>query len=216
MSMFGCSDPPARSVRPLRRLNHSAVVKTSYLSRVAEIEVADEESSEAGRQGYEDGYAEGLARAAAEAAARRAEECQRAQSALASLSSAIGALEEANAQLKTEVGTAVPKLVFTLLERLLCRELELAVDPGRDAIARALTLDSGTGPAIIRLNPKDLDTLGDITDLSGGRELTIVGDLAVEPAGALVEIEGATVDAQLGEALKRVESVLTGSKNPGL
>lgn len=210
MSMFGYSDLPARPVRALRRLNHSTIVKTSYLSRVAEIEVADEESSEAARQGYEDGYAEGLAKAALEAAAMREEEHKRAESAFAALSKALKSVQEAGILMRSELETTVPKVAFALLEQLLGRELELSANPGREAVARALALDAGSQRATIRLNPRDIEVLGDIGDLTTGREVSVLADPGVELGGALVDVGGATVDAQVGTALERVKKVLFG------
>ncbi len=165
MTMFGYSELPARPVRALRRLNHSTIVKTSYLSRVAEIEVADEESSEAARQGYEDGYAGGLAKAALEAAATREEEHKRVELALAAVSKALASVQEADSLLRSELGTTVPKVAFALLEELLGRELELSANPGREAVARALALVESSQHATIRLNPRDIELLGDIGDL---------------------------------------------------
>ncbi len=210
MTMFGYSELPARPVRALRRLNHSTIVKTSYLSRVAEIEVADEESSEAARQGYEDGYAGGLAKAALEAAATREEEHKRVELALAAVSKALASVQEADSLLRSELGTTVPKVAFALLEELLGRELELSANPGREAVARALALVESSQHATIRLNPRDIELLGDIGDLTFGHEASVIADPGVEPGGALVDVGGATVDAQVGTALERVRKVLLG------
>ena len=210
MTMFGYSELPARPVRALRRLNHSTIVKTSYLSRVAEIEVADEESSEAARQGYEDGYAEGFAKAALEAAATREEEHKRVELALAAVSKALASVQEADSLFRSELETTVPKVAFALLEELLGRELELSANPGREAVARALALFESSQHATIRLNPRDIESLGDISDLTSGHDVSVVADAGVEPGGALVDAGGATVDAQVGAALERVRKVLLG------
>ncbi len=215
MSMFGYSDPPTRAARSLRRLNHSAVVKTSYLTKVAEIEIADNDSSEAAGQGYEDGYSAGLARAKAEAAEAKSAEERRIECALAALSSAIRAVEQTRAVLDSEMRTTIPRVAFNLLERLLGRELELAANPGRDAVARAMSLDDSDLTAVIRLNPRDLEKLGEISDLTSGREVSLIPDSGVEPGGALVDLGGATVDAQIGAALERVRSVLVSSSGLG-
>ncbi len=215
MSLFGYSDPPGKPIRTLRRLSHSTVVKTNYLSRVAEIEMLDEDRSEAIRQGYELGYAEGLAKAAREALAARAEAEKRAQTAFSALTSAVFSVQEADNALRAEISTTVPKLVFALLEQLLARESELATNPGREAIIRAIGLDDGIQPVVIRMNPADIETVGEITDMSLGRDICIVADSSVEPGGALAEIGRSTVDAQLGSALDRVKRVLLGEGATG-
>ena len=117
--------------------------------------------------------------------------------------------------LDSEMRTTIPMVAFNLLERLLGRELELAVNPGRDAVARAMSLDDSDLTAVIRLNPRDLEKLGEISDLTSGREVSLIPDSGVEPGGALVDLGGATVDAQIGAALERVRNVLVSSSGLG-
>ena len=210
MSLFGYSDPPGKPIRTLRRLSQSTVVKTNYLNRVAEIELLDEDKSEAIRQGFELGYVEGLARASSEALAARDEAKGKVHDALAALASAVCAVREADNTLKTEITATVPRLVFALLEQLLTRESVLATNPGREAIARAIGLDEGNEPVVIRMNPVDIETIGEVADMGIGRDISIVADSFVEPGGALAEIGRSTVDAQLGTALDRVKQVLLG------
>ena len=160
--------------------------------------------------GYEAGYADG--QRDAEAAARDAERAgaarvDRAVSALCrSVDAARSAYEERSAQLED----AVPRFAFDLLEALFGREAALAVDPGREAVARALALDESTVPAVARLFPDDADTIGELDDLSPSRPLTVIADPTVEPGGALVEIGSTTIDTQLSRALERVRAVIIG------
>jgi flagellar assembly protein FliH len=207
MSVFGHPDPPTTAPRALRRLSHSPAVPTTYVSRSVEIEVAAAESAAALRQGYDDGYAEGLAHAAAVAAGIRDEEVQRVGRALSALSSAVAAAEEAERTMRAEIQVAAPKLAFALVEVLLGRELVLAANPGREAVARVLGLDEGMQPATVRMNPADIAALDEV-DL--GRVVHVVADPAVEPGGALVEIGRATLDGQLGPAVERVREILLG------
>ena len=215
MSLFGYSDPPGKPIRTLRRLSHSTVVKTNYLSRVAEIEMLDEDKAEAIRQGFELGYAEGQAKAAGEAFAARGEAKEKAHTAFAALASAVCSVQEAENALRAEINTTVPRMVFALLEQLLARESELATNPGREAIVRAIGLDEGIQPVVIRMNPVDIETIGEVADISLGRDICIVADSFVEPGGALAEIGRSTVDAQLGSALDRVKQVLLGQGATG-
>lgn len=214
MSMFSYSDPRFRSARELRRLNLATVVKTNYISRTAEIEAVDDDTEEAIKEGYEDGYSEGQAKAELENAAARREEAKRVEQALGALARSVQAIQDAESRFRSELATAVPEAAFRLLEQMLSRELQLTSNPGREAIVRALSLDEGNGPALIRLNPTDLETLGEINDVVAGREVNLVPDLEIEPGGAVVEVGKATFDAQLGTALGRVREVLFGPDGP--
>ena len=123
-----------------------------------------------------------------------------------SVDAARSAYEERSAQLES----AVPRFAFELLEALFDRESVLAVEPGREAVARALALDESYLPAVARLSPGDADTIADIAELSPSRPLTVVADPTVEPGGAMVEIGSTTIDSQLSRALERVRAVIVG------
>jgi flagellar assembly protein FliH len=207
MSVFGHPDPPTTAPRALRRLSHSPAVPTTYRSRTVEMEAMEADTAAAVRQGYDDGYAEGLAAAGTEAARVRSEQAQRAAGALSALSRAVAAAEEAERTMRAEIQAAAPKLAFALVEALLGRELALAANPGREAVARVLALDEGMQPATVRMNPADLAAFDEL-DL--GRVVHMVADPAVEPGGALVEIGRATLDGQLGPAVERVREILLG------
>jgi flagellar assembly protein FliH len=207
MSVAGRPDPPVTAPRALRRLSHSPAVPTTYRSRTVELEAMEADAAAAVRRGYDEGYAEGLAAAATVAAERRDEEAKRAAAALSALARAVGAAEEAERVMRAEIQAAAPKLAFALVEALLGRELALAADPGREAVARVLALDEGMQPATVRLNPADVAAFDD-GDL--GRVVNVVADPAVEPGGAMVEIGRAVLDGQLGPAVARVREILLG------
>ena len=132
--------------------------------------------------------------------------------ALSALARALAGAEEAERRVRAEVQVAAPKLAFALVEAILCRELALAANPGQEAVARALALDDGIQPAIVRLNPADIEAL-DQMDL--GRVVHLVADPAVERGGALVEIGRTTLDGQLGSAVARVRQILLGPEGSG-
>jgi flagellar assembly protein FliH len=161
-------------------------------------------------RGYEAGYADG--QRDAEAAARDAERASVAQvdTAVAALGRSVDAARSAYEERSAQLEAAVPRFAFDLLEALFGRESVLAVDPGREAVARALALDESCLPAVARLSPDDADTIGKLADLAGSRPLTVVADPAVEPGGAMVEIGSTTIDSQLSRALERVRAVIVG------
>jgi flagellar assembly protein FliH len=159
---------------------------------------------------YEAGYADG--RREAEKEARDAERAvlARVERAVSALHRSTEAARSAYEERSAELERAVPRFAFDLLEALFGRESELAIDPGRDAIARALALDESTLPAVARISPGDAATIGDLADLAASRTVTVVADPAVEPGGALVEIGSTTIDSQLSPAIERVRAVIAG------
>lgn len=176
------------------------------------LAAAQAEGYAAGREaGYRDGLEAGRRDAAAE--------LQQADQARAeAVAAALAALEAATAEVAAQAATAHARLedalagaALDLATALLGRELELASDPGRDAIARALRLVDGPGAAIARLHPDDVATLADrdaLSELAVGRELTVVADPSVERGGCILDIGEGRVDARLSTAVERVREVL--------
>ncbi|MFZ0249318.1 MAG: FliH/SctL family protein [Acidimicrobiales bacterium] len=160
--------------------------------------------------GYEAGYADGQRAAETEARETERRSTARVDTAVSALCRAAHAARLAYEERSGILERAVPQFAFALLEELFGRESVLAVDPGRDAIARALALDDGMLPAVARLSPGDAAVVGDLADLAPSRQVTVVADPTVEPGGALVEIGSTTIDSQLAHALRRVRAVLVG------
>jgi flagellar assembly protein FliH len=206
-------DPAITPPRALRQLGHLPAVTTSYASRDLDLGTLDTLAEAAARRGYDDGYAAGLAAAAVEGTRARAEESRRATEACAALAQAVAAVHDVEQGMRADVEHAVPTFAFALLEALLAREVQLSVNPAREAIVRALSLDQGTQPVTVRLHPADVDLIGDIPS---SREVCVIADAVVEPGGALVEVDEATLDGQLGSALERVRRVLFGPEEPGV
>jgi flagellar assembly protein FliH len=161
--------------------------------------------------GYEAGYADGRRDAEEAASETERERMARVDRAVAALARSTDVLRSAYEQRCGELEGAVPRFTFELLEALFGREAALAVDPGREAVARALRIDESALPAVVRLHPEDAATVGDLTDLSPSRPLTVVADPTVEPGGAMVEVGSTTIDSQLSRALERVRAVLVGT-----
>jgi flagellar assembly protein FliH len=201
--------------RELRRLSPSTVVTTNYARRSSQIDPVELVRVEAVREGYADGYAEGLAMAYKEATTTKDELSRRAALAVDALALALRLTRETDLAMREELQSAAPRFAFTLVEELLAREMQLANDPGREAIIRALALDEGTQLVTVRMHPSDVATLGELTELDLGREVRVFPDPAVELGGALVEVGNAILDARLSTALERVRRVLIGSPEPG-
>ena len=191
-----------------RPLDPGRPIDYASLSTCALVEGATTDRGHAA--GYEAGYADG--QRDAEAAARDAERAHvaRVDTAVTALRRSVDAARSAFEDRSAQLESAVPRFAFELLEALFDRESVLAVDPGREAVARALALDEGTLPAVARLSPEDADTIGDLVDLAASRPVTVVADPMVEPGGAVVEIGSTTIDSQLSRALERVRAVIVG------
>jgi flagellar assembly protein FliH len=171
-------------------------------------------------EGFAAGHAEGMTAAASvvaeaeRAATERMAEVQarwerRVASATAALGAAAARFDEATVPVADDVRETIIGMVLTLVEDLLGRELALADSPVLDAVRRALDLCPSDAPAVVRVHPDDLaeipeDVLAELPDT-----VRMVGDPAVERAGAVAETGPRRIDAQLMAALERVQAVLT-------
>jgi flagellar assembly protein FliH len=201
------ADLPAGGAGPTFRLGD---VYAEELARLRE---------HARAEGFAEGHAEGMTAATAvvaeteRAAAERLADVQarwerRMASATAALAAAAARFDEASVPAADEVREAIIGTVLMLVEDLLGRELALADSPVLDAVRRALALCPSDAPALVRVHPDDLaeipaEALADLPD-----SVRIVGDPAVERAGAVAETGPRRIDAQLGAALERVQAVL--------
>lgn len=160
-------------------------------------------------EGYQDGYAAGRQEALDAAAQAEAATAEAVQSALDALTRASSELTAQRGEDIAAIEDALVDGALDLATAVVGRELAISVAPGRDALARALLLADGTGPAMVRMHPDDVATLGEHADLALGRELRVVDDPAVERGGCIVEVGDGRVDARLSTALDRVRQVLT-------
>jgi flagellar assembly protein FliH len=158
--------------------------------------------------GYADGYQQGNEKAAAAALAAAEDREAKLRDALSALTTAAA---ECNSRQKAsidDIETTIVDAIFDLAQTLLGRELSHTRTPGRDALRRALDMAATHGPAVARLNPDDVDTVGDLAVLAPGRVITIVPDPNIEPGGCVLEAGSGRVDAQLGTALARAKRAL--------
>jgi flagellar assembly protein FliH len=177
----------------------------------ARIDAAVEEGRTAGYQdGYAAGHQAGLdAARAAQAELTTAYEArlrslvQASEAAVADALSGVGAVADAAA--RVTAGAA-----FALAEAIVGRELALATEPGRDAVARALAIAPDSVELQLRLNPDDAAAF-DATSLPPGRVITVVADHSVASGDCLAESGWTRVDARIETALERVRAVLEGT-----
>jgi flagellar assembly protein FliH len=179
-----------------------------------------ERSRDAARaQGFAAGWAEGL-RAAAERSSTASDERaraaqQRSETLLAAQRSALTALQQAaercaatTSTLHAEVTTAAVELALQIAEAVLGRELQVATDPGADAVRRALVTVPLDVPVTVRLNPADLAVLDRGAAVEEDRAATLLPDASVGRGDAVVETADGIIDAGVAAALARVREVL--------
>jgi flagellar assembly protein FliH len=164
--------------------------------------VARARAVEAGRaDGFAVGFAEG--QVAAVAATR-----DHVATAVAGLQAAAQDLARRDAARVEELSRGIVGLALAIAETIVGRELDTAVDPGADAIARALAIAPDRGAMVARLHPADAEAITRVDVLGPGRDLAVVADPAVERGGCLLEVGPARIDAQIGTALDRVRDEL--------
>lgn len=198
------------------RLGTSAVLGDSATEATLGA-LADRARAAGTAQGYAAGWAEGRRRAQEEA--DRAAEAQAAatdrarsevlatqQSLLDVLAEAVRRCDAALVTRQAELADAAVDLGLRVAEAVLQREVATMVDPGAEALRRALAEVPPTVTATVRMHPADLAGL----DRAGlaGRPVTVVADAGVPAAGAVLETEVTTVDATIDSALTRVREVL--------
>lgn len=181
--------------------------------------LADQASTSAQAQGYAVGWSQGQkaaeARAREEAtvvAARRAEEdAARAEEhriAVTALQEAAAQLTATTAQVCASVESQAVDIALQVTETLIGRELAVAVDPGADAVRRALSLLPGEPLVTVRLNPADVPSDAVASVAAAGAR--IVADPTVARGDAIAEAGDFVVDASVASALQRVRAVLGG------
>lgn len=178
-------------------------------------EMADRARASGRAQGYAQGWAEGRRAAdersrlaAQEVAATRAAEDRRRRvehdHAVGALLAAAGQLRHEHQRVCAQVEQQATELAFSLVEGILGRELELAADPGADAVRRALALLPEETVATVRLHPDDLAGAAGSLCPEGAR---LVGDPSLRRGDAILDTVGAVIDARVSTAVARVREV---------
>jgi flagellar assembly protein FliH len=179
------------SARPARALVVSAEL----------VDSATREGFEAGRaQGFEQGYADGMAQAR--------QHTELLAGLVERLSQAADDLLARETTARADIEDDVVLAAFRIAEALVGHEIAEPDARGRDAIARALAIAPERGLVIARLNPADLQVIGEGNAIAGGRALELVADPGVSPGDCIVEVGACRVDARIESALQRVREVL--------
>lgn len=157
-----------------------------------------------------------IARLEAEAEATRAAQAAQVRQALGALGAAATRLDQRATPDLEELEQTIVAAAFALAEAVVGRELACAVEPGLEAIARALSAAPSGGPVTVRLCPADLATITGTGGVAGqiemaGRNVLVVTDPVLRPGDAVAQCDTTTVDARIGAALDRIREVLFGA-----
>jgi flagellar assembly protein FliH len=151
---------------------------------------------------WDAGYADGLEQA--RALAEREQEQARTTLGLAEFALTDAATRAASAfELERHrLECEAVELAFALTKALLARELELSRSPGEEAVTRAIGESPSGSQLIVRLNPSDIETIGD--EKVAGEATKIVADPSIGPGGCVLEVGTTVVDARIETAIERI------------
>lgn len=194
--------------REARELREAARQEADTIRR-DEFEKARQEGLQ---QGLRDADAE-IQRRAEELAARWVDE--RLATALPALQSVGESLARERERWLSEWEASVNRIAVAIAGKIVRREIALHPDVSIDLIREALRLISSNAQLRVRLNPDDVERIGDFQErfaavLVGVAEMSIVPDAAISPGGCLLESEHGLIDARLETQLERIYSELTG------
>ncbi|NEM91175.1 FliH/SctL family protein [Galbitalea soli] len=179
----------------------------------------DADLDQARTRGHAAGYAAGLRLAAAEADARAArlaeQQFRDRESARASVASAVHALEIAAALFAQRSLPVLAEADAALADAAL--DLATTIVGWREgdaelfamaAARRALAETQAAEVLRVRLNPDDLELIGESAELLA--RVTVVADPTVERGDALVDLEDGRIDARIGAAVARATAAIRG------
>ena len=184
------------------------------------------ETDRARARGYADGYAEGLRRARDEAAIQTVHAERREReltetylhqrgSALRALDAARDALDARTESVRAVAVETLEQLAVELAETILGTEVS---DPARSAAlavrraVEATPVDRWTTVFLSEQDAPIVEADDDLRGLMAGIE--VVASSAVDPGGALVEIEDGEVDTRIVHALRRAQAELRRETEP--
>jgi flagellar assembly protein FliH len=186
------------------------------------LESARLEAESLRRRAVDDGRAagvrQGLADAEREIETRAAEIArqsvdERLGSVLPALQAAAGALADERDRWLSEWEDTAVRLGVAVAGKLVRHELELRPDTARRLLADSLQLASGSAHVTVRLNPGDLERLGDrgrdvVRSLASCGQATLVPDASLSPGSVLIDTGPGTIDARIETQLERITSEL--------
>ena len=180
-------------------------------------DIAARAKTAAQAQGYAIGWAEGrraaeeqgraeVARLYVEATAQEERRQKEHEATIEALRTAIAEVRAAASSVCDAVESQATDLAIRLTEAIIGRELKIAVDPGADAVRRALQLLPDESLVTVHMNAEDLHTTDTTVLTSLGA--TMVADATLGRGDVVVVADDHVVDGRVDEALARVQGVL--------
>lgn len=169
-------------------------------------------------RGLTEGRRDGLAAAAEQMEQRTtalAEERtrQRVRTLLPAIEELVKGLTQQRDAWLTEWEANAIRLSAAIAEKLLHRSLALHPEYSREMLREALELVSGTSDLRIRMNPQDVELLGDnaeeiVRAFAACGAAEIVPDAAIHPGGCVITTRDGSIDGRLETLLSRITDEL--------
>lgn len=185
---------------------------------------ADKIREQAEAEGRSQGYRNGIEQAETEIAERSqqlADEMvgQRLSTVLPAAQQLLEEIVNARSQCQAEWERELVELATGIAEKLIRRTLEVEPDAMISGVREAIQLAVGKTSLELRLNPTDLEALGDrvrvaVQESARGIDVRLLGDDKVTPGGCIVVTEHGEIDAQIETMLTRIsDELLEGIQN---
>lgn len=169
-------------------------------------------------EGQSEGYRNGLKQAETEIAERSQQLAddlveQRLSTVLPAVSQLLDEIVSARSQCQAEWESELVDLSTGIASRLIRRTLEVAPEAMIGPVKEAVQLAVGKTSLELRLNPGDLEALGDrvrvaVKESARGIDVRLLSDDSVTPGGCMVTTEHGEIDARLETMLDRISEEL--------
>lgn len=214
---------PSEEVGSVTQWKFGAMDGSDLLAAPAVDEEAEEvspEIDEAARQALvqqacDDAYAEGFAQGQAQASLewqQRMDEyiANQGQEAAQRLQDVMGALDSSLTGMQQDMAQQMLALACDIARQVVRQEISVNPNALQPVVREALEMLVSEGrPAVVRLNPADMDAVAPaLNEDAGTPGVRWLADPAVAVGGCLVESSGAVVDATLGKRWERAVASL--------
>lgn len=179
---------------------------------------ADEIRKKAQAEGHSEGYRNGLKQAETEIAERSQQLAdqmveQRLSTVLPAVSQLLDEIVSARSQCQAEWEHELVDLSTGIAGKLIRKTFEATPEAMTGVVQEAVQLAVGKTSLELRLNPGDLEALGDrvrvaVQESARGIEIKLLGDDKVSAGGCIVVTEHGEIDAQIETMLTRISDEL--------
>ena len=207
-------DPTGQSVPMNLRTRTSSLSRHRFDDELRDGAFLAESAAHADRAawsaGYESGMTEGIACGRALSAMEQAAADRRAQSLIEHIATAANRVIDDQRVHAAAATSALLHAAFEIAEAIIGREVHDHPRSGADALLAALCLAPEHMACVARLNPADVDELGDASERFAGRDLTIVADATMAVGDCVVSLPTGRIEFQISEAVARARRVVLG------